>query len=129
MVGLWLNKRWAEYLTFVATTALVPFEIYELTNGISIFKIIALVINVAVVTYLLLAKRLFGLRGGHRAEHERRVRASGWAALERATPGWQKSPGAADAPDPIGPPGAAHPPGDQAGATTFRVRTSEGKLA
>ena len=33
MVGLWLNKRWAEYLTFVATTALVPFEVYELTNG------------------------------------------------------------------------------------------------
>jgi uncharacterized membrane protein (DUF2068 family) len=28
MVGLWFNKRWAEYLTFVATTALVPFEIY-----------------------------------------------------------------------------------------------------
>ena len=42
MVGLWLNKRWAEYLTFIATTALVPFEVYELTNGVSVFKIIAL---------------------------------------------------------------------------------------
>jgi uncharacterized membrane protein (DUF2068 family) len=87
MVGLWLNKRWAEYLTFVATTALVPFEVYELTNGVSAFKLVALVINLAVVLYLLLAKRLFGLRGGQRAEHARRELTSGWAAIERATPG------------------------------------------
>ncbi len=87
MVGLWFNKRWAEYLTFVATTALVPFEVYELTNGVSVFKLIALVINIAVVLYLLLAKRLFGLRGGHAAEHARRARSSGWPAIERATPG------------------------------------------
>jgi uncharacterized membrane protein (DUF2068 family) len=85
MVGLWLNKRWAEYLTFIATTALVPFEVYELTNGISVFKIIALIINVAVVLYLLLAKRLFGLRGGHAAERARREASSGWGAIERAT--------------------------------------------
>jgi uncharacterized membrane protein (DUF2068 family) len=111
MVGLWLNKRWAEYLTFIATTALVPFEIYELTNGVSAFKLIALVINLAVVIYLLLAKRLFGLRGGHGAEHARRELSSGWSAIERATPG------------------AAAPPDGQAGATTLRVRTSEGKLA
>jgi uncharacterized membrane protein (DUF2068 family) len=87
MVGLWLNKRWAEYLTFIATTALVPFEVYELTNGVSVFKIIALIINVAVVLYLLLAKRLFGLRGGRAAEHARREASSGWEAIERATPG------------------------------------------
>jgi uncharacterized membrane protein (DUF2068 family) len=86
-VGLWFNKRWAEYLTFVATTALVPFEVYELTNGVSVFKLIALVINLAVVLYLLLAKRLFGLRGGHAAEHARRAQTSGWPAIELATPG------------------------------------------
>ncbi len=87
MVGLWLNKRWAEYLTFIATTALVPFEIYELTNGVSAFKIVALIINLAVVIYLLLAKRLFGLRGGYLAERARRESTSGWGAIERATPG------------------------------------------
>jgi uncharacterized membrane protein (DUF2068 family) len=87
MVGLWLNKRWAEYLTFIATTALVPFEVYELTNSVSAFKLIALVINLAVVIYLLLAKRLFGLRGGHAAEQARRRASSGWGAIERATPG------------------------------------------
>lgn len=86
MVGLWLNKRWAEYLTFVATTALVPFEIYELTISVSVFKILTLAVNLAIVVYLLLAKRLFGLRGGHRAEMERRRALSGWPAVEAATP-------------------------------------------
>jgi uncharacterized membrane protein (DUF2068 family) len=86
MVGLWLAKRWAEYLTFVATTLLVPLEVYELTEGVSAFKVATLVINVAIVMYLLLAKRLFGLRGGHRVEQERRQRLGGWEAIERATP-------------------------------------------
>jgi uncharacterized membrane protein (DUF2068 family) len=86
MVGLWFNKRWAEYLTLVATTLLVPFEIYELTLGLSVFKILTLIINLAIVVYLLLAKRLFGLRGGHRAELARRRELGGWAAIERATP-------------------------------------------
>lgn len=86
MVGLWFAKRWAEYLTFVATTALVPLEIYELTLRVSVFKVITLVINLAIVIYLLLAKRLFGFRGGHRAELARRAELSGWAAVDRATP-------------------------------------------
>jgi uncharacterized membrane protein (DUF2068 family) len=86
MVGLWFNKRWAEYLTFIATTVLVPYEIYELTLSISAFKMIVLVINVAVVVYLLLAKRLFGLRGGHGAEMARRDALGGWGAIETATP-------------------------------------------
>lgn len=87
MVGLWLGKRWAEYLTFVAITALVPLEIYELTLGISVFKVLTLVINLAIVVYLLLAKRLFGLRGGHRVVVARRAELSGWNAIDRATSG------------------------------------------
>ncbi len=86
MVGLWLTKRWAEYLTLVATTILVPFEIYELVLGVSAFKVITLVINLAIVVYLLLAKRLFGLRGGHRVDVERRRQSSGWPAIDRLTP-------------------------------------------
>jgi uncharacterized membrane protein (DUF2068 family) len=86
MVGLWFSKRWAEYLTFVATTLLVPLEIYEITLGVSVFKVLTLIINVAIVIYLLLAKRLFGLRGGHHAVIERRRTLGGWEAVERATP-------------------------------------------
>jgi uncharacterized membrane protein (DUF2068 family) len=86
MVGLWFNKRWAEYLTFVATVVLVPYEIYELSLRVSIFKVVVLAINLAIAVYLLLAKRLFGLRGGHRAEMARRQALSGWPAIEKATP-------------------------------------------
>lgn len=85
-VGLWLQRRWAEYLTFISTTALLPLEVYELTLRASAFKVVALIINLAVVAYLLVAKRLFGLRGGAPAETAERQRDSGWAGLERYTP-------------------------------------------
>ena len=85
-VGLWLGRRWAEYLTFVATVVFVPYEIYELTKGISWLKLLALVINLLIVIYLLFAKRLFGLRGGRRAEQAERDADVGWDAIEKATP-------------------------------------------
>jgi len=85
-VGLWYQRRWAEYLTFIATTALLPLEVYELTQRATVFKVTALVVNIAVVVYLLLAKRLFGLRGGAAAEEAARAADMGWPALERARP-------------------------------------------
>ena len=95
-VGLWFQQRWAEYLTFIATTALLPLEIYELTRTVSPLKISALVINVAVVVYLLRAKRLFGIRGGAAAERAERERDIGWAALERTAPEHGGVPSAAE---------------------------------
>jgi uncharacterized membrane protein (DUF2068 family) len=85
-VGLWWNKRWAEYLTFIVTSALIPYEIYELTLKVSVLKVVAFVLNVLVVAYLLFAKRLFGVRGGHAAEAERKRELSGWRALEESLP-------------------------------------------
>jgi uncharacterized membrane protein (DUF2068 family) len=85
-VGLWLTKRWAEYLTFLATTILLPLEIYEIVNGRSALKIIGFVINLAVVVYLLYAKRLFGLRGGGAVDAAERARDVSWESIERATP-------------------------------------------
>jgi uncharacterized membrane protein (DUF2068 family) len=85
-VGLWFQQRWAEYLTFIATVALLPLELYELSHSISPFKIIALIVNIAIVVYLLLAKRLFGFRGGAAAEEELRERDVGLQALERVMP-------------------------------------------
>jgi uncharacterized membrane protein (DUF2068 family) len=84
-VGLWFAKRRAEYLTFVATAVFLPLEVYELTKTVSVLKITAFVINVAIVAYLLYAKRLFGLRGGA-AEEALRERDVGWEALERSAP-------------------------------------------
>jgi uncharacterized membrane protein (DUF2068 family) len=85
-VGLWYQKRWAEYLTFVATVAFIPYEVFELARAASTFKAIAFVINVAIALYLLYAKRLFGIRGGGAAEHAERQRDVGWEALERTAP-------------------------------------------
>ena len=85
-VGLWYQKRWAEYLTFVATILFMPYEIDELSRSVSPFKVIALVINIAIAAYLLYAKRLFGVRGGAEAEERERERDVGWEALERTAP-------------------------------------------
>jgi uncharacterized membrane protein (DUF2068 family) len=85
-VGLWYARRWAEYLTFISTTVLLPLEIYEIAHRQSALKIIGFLINVAVVIYLLLAKRLFGLRGGAAADRAERERDMGWDALARRAP-------------------------------------------
>ena len=86
-VGLWFQRRWAEYLTFVATTLFLPLEIYELSARITAVRALPLVINFVIVCYLLLAKRLFGLRGGAAADRAARERDSGWEAFHRLTPG------------------------------------------
>jgi len=85
-VGLWYQKRWAEYLTFIATILFLPYEIYELSRAVSAFKVIAFIINIAIALYLLYAKRLFGLRGGAEAEERERARDVGWEALQRTAP-------------------------------------------
>ena len=85
-VGLWFAKRWAEYLTFVATIVFLPYEIDELIKSVTALKLVALIINLAVAAYLLYAKRLFGVHGGGRAERAEREVDTGWTAIERATP-------------------------------------------
>lgn len=91
-VGLWYQQRWAEYLTFLVTTSLLPLELYEIANRATPFKVIAFAINVAVVVYLLFAKRLFGLHGGAAAEAAERRQDLGWGALERAAPARRATP-------------------------------------
>ena len=77
-VGLWYQRRWAEYLTFLVTTSLLPLEIYEIVNHTTVFKILAFLINIAVVLYLLRAKRLFGVRGGAAADEAEAALDQGW---------------------------------------------------
>jgi uncharacterized membrane protein (DUF2068 family) len=72
-VGLWLLKRWGEYVAVVATAAFIPLEVYELVDRGSVLKAVTLAINIAAVIYLVWTKRLFGARGGHAAfQAERR---------------------------------------------------------
>lgn len=52
-IGLWLLKRWAEWFTVIITSSLVPLEVYEIYRHPTPIKIVVLVINIAVVAYLL----------------------------------------------------------------------------
>ena len=55
--GLLLRKRWAEYFTIVTTAGLIPLEIYEIARHVTAAKIVVLVINAAIVVYLILRVR------------------------------------------------------------------------
>jgi len=72
-VGLWLLKRWGEYFAMVATSVGIPYEIYELSAKVTVLRVVAFLINLALVLYLVLTKRLFGARGG-KAAYEARLR-------------------------------------------------------
>jgi len=60
-VGLWLEKRWAEYLTAVATAGLLPLEVHELLKKVTALRAGAFIVNIAILCYLVYAKRLFGV--------------------------------------------------------------------
>ena len=81
-LGLWFQKRWAEYLTVVATSAFIPIEVYELTHTVTLLKAGALVINIAAVIWLLWSKHLFGINGGAAAAHDEAL--IGQSALDYA---------------------------------------------
>lgn len=51
--GLWLRKRWGEWLTVIITSTLVPVEIYEIYRHPTAVRVAVLVINVGIVAYLI----------------------------------------------------------------------------
>jgi uncharacterized membrane protein (DUF2068 family) len=51
-LGLLFRKRWAEYFTIITTAGLIPIELYELSRRVTTVKVAVLVINVAIVAYL-----------------------------------------------------------------------------
>jgi uncharacterized membrane protein (DUF2068 family) len=58
--GLWLDRLWAEYLTVIATSLLLPFEVYELVRHPTVLKAAGIAVNIAIVAYLayLLRRRI-----------------------------------------------------------------------
>ena len=55
--GLFLGKRWAEYMTILTTALLMPLEIYEICVHPNWIKIATLVINALAVVYLIVRVR------------------------------------------------------------------------
>ncbi len=56
--GLALRKRWAEYLTIVATGLFIPLEIYELWKQVTMVRGLLLSVNVAVLVFLIWVVRI-----------------------------------------------------------------------
>ena len=52
-IGLLCRRRWAEWLTVVVTASFIPIEIYEGVEHFGAGKVVALVLNVAILGYLL----------------------------------------------------------------------------
>ena len=69
----------------VATSVGIPYEIYDLAAKVTPLRLAAFAINVALVLYLVLTKRLFGVRGG-KAAYEARLRSESHHCRRRSTP-------------------------------------------
>ena len=65
-VGLLLEKVWAEYLTLILTISFLPWELYELARRPDWFRLSLLLINLAVLGYLVWLLRRKKACGGQR---------------------------------------------------------------
>ena len=82
-VGLWLMKRWGEYVAVIGTAVFIPLEVYELLERVTWLRVVAFALNVFAVVYILWTKRLFGFRGG-RAAFEAERHSESLLEVERA---------------------------------------------
>ena len=72
-IGLWLGRRWGEYFAMIVTSIGLPYEIWDLTHKVTPLRLVAFLINLGLVLYLVLTRRLFGVRGG-KAAYEAKLR-------------------------------------------------------
>ncbi len=56
--GLIFERDWAGYLVVIATSSLVPLEIYEIAKRTNLIRIAVLVLNVGIVIYLIVTLRI-----------------------------------------------------------------------
>ncbi len=77
-IGLAMRRRWAEYLTFLATILLIPLEMTELFTKFTSTKLVLLIVNIALAVYLVVAKELFQV-----SKETRREELAGWLPESR----------------------------------------------
>jgi uncharacterized membrane protein (DUF2068 family) len=51
-IGLWMRRRWAEWMTSIVTGSLIPLEFWEIWERPSFGKTAVIVVNLAIVWYL-----------------------------------------------------------------------------
>jgi uncharacterized membrane protein (DUF2068 family) len=58
-VALYLRRPWARWFTIVATSSLIPLEVYEIVREVHPMRVFILLANIAVVVYLWRRKDVF----------------------------------------------------------------------
>ncbi len=116
-IALWGLRRWGEYFAFVATSAGIPYELYELAAKVTTLRLTAFLVNLALLLYLVLSKRLLGVRGG-KAAYEARLRSESimQAAIDAAGVDTSAPPPAPTSAAPAGAPTPTETPGGPAEA-------------
>ena len=66
-LGLWFERAWAAYLTVIATSLFIPFELYEIVKRITVPRIGVLLLNLVIVLYLISQLKHHTLRSKHAA--------------------------------------------------------------
>jgi uncharacterized membrane protein (DUF2068 family) len=51
-IGLWMQRRWAEWLTTIITASLIPLELWEMIHKPSVGAAVVIVANALIVGYL-----------------------------------------------------------------------------
>jgi len=128
--GLWLARRWGEYFAMVATSLGLPLEIYDLTRQVSVTALVLFGINLALVLYLVITKRLFGIRGGKKA-YDARLRSESVLEAARRAVSQAAGDAAADAAAALdsGSPDSAAAPGLSPDSAAARSQTPNSAAA
>jgi uncharacterized membrane protein (DUF2068 family) len=85
--GIGLSRRapWARWLTLVATTGLIPVELYEIARRPTLPRVLVLLVNLGVLVYLARRKELFEERE-HCSRDPARSYASTQSGMKRGVP-------------------------------------------
>jgi uncharacterized membrane protein (DUF2068 family) len=62
--GLLFRQRWAEWLTIIATSSLMPLEAYQVIRDFTVLRLFVLLVNAAVVLFLVYRVRTNPDNGG-----------------------------------------------------------------
>ena len=52
-MGLWRMRTWAEWFAIISGGIYIPLEVFEIAKHVSRLRVLALVVNIAIVAYLL----------------------------------------------------------------------------
>ena len=58
-ITLHLRKPWARWFTIIATSSLIPLELYEIIREVHFIRVAVMIANIGIVAYLWQRKEMF----------------------------------------------------------------------